>query len=129
MANEEAKKVKPSDYWLTIGGKKRQVKFGNRALLEVEEKYGNLSEATFTALGKDLQEKPMKMIPWLVNICIKDKEGLEADDEKEQAYKIIDAMDDDGLTVKEVMDVVSSAMNDSLSHMVGDGKKKRTVKN
>ena len=123
MANEEAKRVKPSDFWITIGGRKRQVKFGNRALLEVEEKYGGFTQKALEQFATDLQTKPFEMIPWVLPICLKDKEGLETKDE------ILDAMDDDENPVSfvEVLNVIAEAMSDSISNIMADGKKKRTA--
>lgn len=114
--NEELAKVKPSAYFIEIGGKKRQVRFANRALAEVQERYGSLNEDVMNRLSQDVQTKPMTLIPWLIQISIKDKEGLETVDD------ILDVLDDEGKSVFEVFKTISDAMTDSLSHM-GGGRK------
>lgn len=116
--SEEFEKVAPSEFYLTIGGKKRQVRFGNLALAKVEERYGSVTD--FEKLQAELETKPMTTIPWLLSICLKDKEGL-----GETAEDILSVMDDDNLSIKDVMEVVSQAMENSMSNMFGaDGKKK-----
>ena len=64
--SEDFDKVKPSEFFLTIRGKERRIRFGNLALAKVEERYGTVSN--FGKLDKDLTEKPMENIPWLLSI-------------------------------------------------------------
>ena len=114
---KELEKVMPSDFKIKLGGKVREVKFGNRALAEIEKKYGSIE--AFSQVQDDLQKKPMQTVPWLLSICMKDKEGLDDDYES-----ILDAMDDDGLTIAEVAEVVMGAINSSLS-VFGEKKKQK----
>lgn len=118
---KELEKVMPSEFKITLGGKVREVKFANRALAEIEKKYGSIE--AFSQVQDDLQKKPMQTVPWLLSICMKDKEGLEDDYES-----ILDAMDDDGLTIAEVAEVVMGAINSSLSVFGGNEKKKQPKK-
>lgn len=118
---KELEKVMPSDFKIKLGGKVREVKFGNRALAEIEKKYGSIE--AFEQVQDDLQKKPMQTVPWLLSICMKDKEGLEDDYES-----ILDVMDDDGLTIAEVAEVVMEAINSSLSVFGGNEKKKQPKK-
>jgi hypothetical protein len=118
---KELEKVMPSDFKIKLGGKVREVKFGNRALAEIEKKYGSIE--AFEQVQDDLQKKPMQTVPWLLSICMKDKEGLEDDYES-----ILDVMDDDGLTIAEVAEVVMGAINSSLSVFGGNEKKKQPKK-
>lgn len=113
----ELEGVMPKKFYLTIGGKEREVKFGNLALAKVEQKYGSLQN--FDNLTKDLTEKPMQTIPWLLSICLKDKEGLNFDD----VDSFLESMDDENISVKTVMDVINPAMSSSMSNMFGAGKK------
>lgn len=112
MANE-IEKVEPSEFYLMICGKKRQIKFGNLALAKIEKKYGSISDVD--KLQKDIEEKPMETMPWLLSICMKDKEGI-----GEDADSILGALDDSDLNLKEVMEVITAAMNKSMSAMIGE---------
>lgn len=113
---KELEKVKPSEFSIKLLGKKRAVKFGNLALAKIEEKYGSVQ--AFGEVQKDLETKPMQTVPWLLSICLKDKEGLADDYES-----ILNAMDDSDLTIAEVAEVVMGAITSSLS-VFGDDKKK-----
>ena len=115
---KELEKVMPSEFKITLGGKVREVKFGNLALAKIEQKYGSIE--ALKQVQNDLQKKPMQTIPWLLSICLKDKEGLENDNES-----ILETMDDDGLTIAEVAEVVMGAINSSLSVFGGNEKKKQ----
>lgn len=114
---KELEKVMPSEFKITLGGKEREVKFGNLALAKIEKKYGSIE--AFSQVQDDLQKKPMQTVPWLLSICLKDKEGLENDYES-----ILETMDDDGLTISEVAEVVMGAINSSLS-VFGEKKKQK----
>lgn len=114
---KELEKVMPSEFKITLGGKEREVKFGNLALAKIEKKYGSVE--AFAQVQEDLQKKPMQTVPWLLSICMKDKEGLEDDYES-----ILEAMDEDGLTIAEVAEIVMSAINSSLS-VFGEKKKQK----
>jgi hypothetical protein len=116
---KELEKVMPSEFKITLGGKEREVKFGNLALAKIEKKYGSVE--AFAQVQEDLQKTPMQTVPWLLSICIKDKEGLEDDYES-----ILEAMDEEGLTIAEVAEIVMSAINSSLS-VFGEKKKQKAV--
>ena len=117
---KELEKVMPSDFKIKLGGKVREVKFGNLALAKIEQKYGSISVEAFAQVQEDMQKTPMQTLPWLLSICLKDKEGLEDDYES-----ILNAMDDAGLTIAEVAEVVMEAINSSLSVFGGNEKKKQ----
>lgn len=118
---KELEKVMPSDFKIKLGGKVREVKFGNLALAKIEKKYGSVE--AFAQVQEDLQKTPMQTVPWLLSICLKDKEGLDDDYES-----ILAMMDDDGLTITEVAEVVMGAINSSLSVFGGNEKKKQPKK-
>ena len=105
--------VEPSDFYLEIKGKKRRIKFGNLALAKIERKYGSIAE--IEKLQKDLEEKPMATMPWLLSICMSDKEGIgnEEDD-------LLQALDDSDLDLKTVMETLTNAMQKSMSAMIGE---------
>lgn len=118
----EFEKIKPSEFYLTVKGKKRRIRFGNRALAEVEEKYGTVS---IDSLDKDLMERPMRNIPWLFSICLSDEDREDIGD----SYKdILSAFDDSNLSVTDVMKVVGAAMLDSVGKISGVDSKKKTAK-
>lgn len=108
--------VMPSEFYLTIKGKKRQVKFGNLALAKVERKYGALGK--MEKLQKDMEEKMVETFCWLLSISLKDKEGLTLDDED----KFLEELDDSNVSIKEVMLVTTQAMNSSMTNMFGTKK-------
>lgn len=110
---DEIEKVEPSEFYLKIGGKKRKIKFGNLALAKIERKYGSISN--IDELQKDMESKPMETMPWLLSICMKDKEGIGGD-----VDSILEALDDSDLNLKEVMGVITSAMNKAMSAMIGE---------
>ena len=114
---KELEKVMPSEFKITLGGKEREVKFGNLALAKIEKKYGSVE--AFAQVQEDLQKKPMQTVPWLLSICMKDKEGIDDDYES-----ILEAMDEEGLTIAEVAEIVMSAINSSLS-VFGEKKKQK----
>ena len=116
---KELEKVMPSELKITLGGKEREVKCGNLALAKIEKKYGSVE--AFAQVQEDLQTKPMQTVPWLLSICMKDKEGLDDDYES-----ILEAMDEEGLTIAEVAEIVMSAINSSLS-VFGEKKKQKAV--
>lgn len=113
----------PSDFKIKLAGKERKVKFGNLALAKIEKKYGNIQ--SFVQVQKDLETKPMETVPWLLSICLKDKEGLNDDYES-----ILEAMDDSDLSITEVANVVMGAINSSIGSIMGneDVKKKTGLK-
>lgn len=108
--------VMPSEFYLTIKGKKRQVKFGNLALAKVERKYGTLGK--MEKLQKDMEEKMIETFCWLLSISLKDKEGLTLDDQD----KFLEELDDSNVSIKEVMQVTTQAMNSSMTNMFGTKK-------
>ena len=89
-------------------------------MAKIERKYGSVTN--FTKLEKDMQEKPMQNFPWLLSICLKDKEGI---DESEDG--ILQAMDDSNVTISEVMNVISEAMQSSFSNMFPEEKKTQKI--
>jgi hypothetical protein len=119
--NEQLEQVIPSNFTLMIKGKKREIKFGNLALAKIERKYGSVTN--FAQLEKDMNEKPMETIPWLLSICMKDKSdiGDEIDD-------ILIALDDSNLLISDVAEILGTAMNSAMSNLMSDGKKKATKK-
>ena len=112
---KELNKVIPSEFSITLKDKKREIKFGNLALAKIEQKYGSIE--AFGKVQEDLQKKPMQTVPWLLSICMKDKEGIEDDYES-----ILEAMDESNLTIAEVAEVVMGAITSSLS-VFGEKKK------
>ena len=119
--SEDFDKVRPSEFFLTIKGTKRRIRFGNLALAKLEEKYGSVKN--FDKLEKELTEKPMSTIPWLLSICMKDREGI-----GDTTDDMLEALDDSKLTVMDAMKVISEAMQDSLGKLSGNAKKKTTAK-
>lgn len=119
--NEQLEQVIPSNFTLMIKGKKREIKFGNLALAKIERKYGSVTN--FAQLEKDMNEKLMETIPWLLSICMKDKSdiGDEIDD-------ILIALDDSNLLISDVAEILGTAMNSAMSNLMSDGKKKATKK-
>lgn len=115
--NKELEQVEPSEFYLEIAGKKRQIKFGNLALAKIEKKYGSISD--IEKLEKDIEEKPMETMPWLLSICMKDKEGIGEDTDA-----ILEALDDADLNLKYVMEIITKAMNKSMSAMIGEAQGK-----
>jgi len=120
--NLEFDKVAPSEFFIELAGRKRQIKFGNLALAKVEKKYGSIEN--FDKLQDDIEKKPMETIPWLLGICLKDKEGLNISN----ADEMLEAMDDSDLSIKEVMEVIAAAMQNSFSNLLGEGEKKTIAK-
>ena len=117
----ELAKVVPSEFSITLKGKKRTIKFGNLALAKIEQKYGSL-DGFETTLQNELQKIPMKTVPWLLSICMKDREGIDDDYES-----VLDAMDESDLTIGEVMGVILAAINASLSNFGGKKKAEATA--
>jgi hypothetical protein len=106
---------------LNIKGKERVLKFGNRALAEIERRYGTLSN--FDKLQKDMETRPMETIPWLFSICVKDKEGI-----GDTVDDILDAFDDSDLLINDIAEKLGEAMNSAMSRLNNSGKKKAKIK-
>lgn len=121
--NEEFAKVAPSNFTLKLGGKERRIIFGCWALAQIEDKYGSLTENDLKKLEKDMTEKPLNTIPWLLSISIVDSEGLDLSKEA-----LLKQIDNEGLDIFEVTSAVSGAMTSSFGHIAGDAKKKTTRK-
>ena len=114
--SEELEKIMPSDFKINLLGKERQIKFGNLALAKIEKKYGSIE--AFDKVQEDLEKKPMETIPWLLSICLRDKEGLTDDYES-----ILAALDDSNVTLAEAVNTVMGAITSSLSIFSGQNKK------
>lgn len=119
--NEEYAKVEPTEFYIEIKGRKRRIRFGNRTLAEIEKRYGSVQD--FKKLQEDIQKKPMENIPWLLSICMKDKEDIGTSNEE-----ILDALDESNISVRYVLDVIAKAMNDSMSNIFGGASKKKGTK-
>lgn len=119
--NEKLEQVIPGKFTIRIKGKDREIKFGNLALAKIERKYGSVTN--FKALEKDMETKPMETLPWLLSICMKDKEGIgESEDE------MLEAWDESNLSIYDVSEILGNAMNSAMSHINGDDKKKAVRK-
>jgi hypothetical protein len=113
--HKELDKVQPSEFYLTILGKKRQIKFGNLALAKIERKYGSISN--LDELQKDFSEHPMTTLPWILRITMKDQEGIGEEDDE-----ILDAIDESNISTSKVFGVLMEAMKSSFAEL-GDEKK------
>ena len=123
MENEEFSRVAPSEHTITIKGKKRRIKFGNYALAQVEKKYGSLKN--FNQLQSDMSEKPMATLPWLLSITCLDKDGID----NLTGDELFVIMDEENISIRELMEVIAEAMTDSMSSLGNGGKKKTMKKN
>lgn len=119
--NEQLEQVIPNVYTLNIKGKERVVKFGNRALAEIERRYGSLSN--FDKLQKDMETKTMEIFPWLFSISVKDKEGI-----GDTVDDILDAFDDSDLLITDIARTLGDAMNSAMSRLNDSSKKKAKIK-
>lgn len=117
---DEFDAVAPSEFSIILRGKKRAIRFGNLALAKIEKKYGTLSEESFKKLEEDMQQRPMQTMPWLLTVCMKDREGIGDGDED-----ILEAMDDSNISITEIATTISSAMTNSLNNMFGIADKKK----
>lgn len=115
LFDEEFSKVEPRKFFIKLKGKERQIKFGNLALAKLERKYGSISK--LDELDKEMEEKPMEMIPWLLSICMKDKEGLD-----DSIDGLLEALDDENISIREITELVTEAMNSAMSNLMGEKK-------
>lgn len=117
---QELEHVYPEKFELHIAGRTRTIKFGNLALAKIEKRYGSVTN--FGKLQTDMEQHPMETIPWLLSICMRDKEGI-----TDTVDGILSAMDDSDLSISEVTVVLSQAMESALSNFMGgaDAEKKR----
>jgi len=114
--NEELEKVIPNKFEIELKGIKREIKFGNLALAKIERKYGSVTN--FKSLQKDMENKPMDTLPWLLSICIKDKKDI-----GESVDDMLNALDDSDIPITDVSEILSSAMNSAMSNL-NESKKK-----
>ena len=115
--NEQLEQVVPNKFSICIKGKEREIKFGNLALAMIERKYGSVTN--FAQLEKDMNEKPMETIPWLLSICMKDKTDI-----GDTVDDLLIALDDSDLLISDVSQILGEAMNSSMSNLASTGKKK-----
>lgn len=118
--NEELEKVYPNKFEIKIKNKVREVKFGNLALAKIERKYGNVTN--FKALQKDMENKPMDTVPWLLSICIKDKSDI-----GEGVDDMLIALDDSDLMISDVSELLGEAMMSAMSRLENTKKKTETT--
>lgn len=71
----EIDKVKPEKVMLKIKGKEREIKFNFAAWADIEKMYGGVKNID-TNLEKDVEERPFEMLPKLLYIGLRDKEGV-----------------------------------------------------
>ncbi len=118
--NEELEKVYPNKFEIKIKNKMREVKFGNLALAKIERKYGSVTN--FKALQKDMEDKPMDTVPWLLSICIKDKSDI-----GEGVDDMLIALDDSDLMISDVSELLGEAMMSAMSRLENTKKKTETT--
>lgn len=118
--NEELEKVYPNKFEIKIKNKAREVKFGNLALAKIERKYGSVTN--FKALQKDMENKPMDTVPWLLSICIKDKSDI-----GEGVDDMLIALDDSDLMISDVSELLGEAMMSAMSRLENTKKKTETT--
>lgn len=114
--NEELEKVIPNKFEIELKGIKREIKFGNLALAKIERKYGSVTN--LKSLQKDMENKPMDTLPWLLSICIKDKKDI-----GESVDDMLNALDDSNILITDVSEILSNAMNSAMSNL-NESKKK-----
>lgn len=116
--NKELEQVIPNKFEITIKGKVRELKFGNLALAKIERKYGSVTN--FKSLQKDMESKPMDTLPWLLSICIKDKNDI-----GEGVDDMLSALDDSNILITDVSEILSTAMISAMSNLTGADDKKK----
>ena len=85
-------------------------------MAKIERKYGSVTN--FKSLQKDMANKPMDALPWLLSICIKDKKDI-----GESVDDMLNALDDSNILITDVSEILSSAMNSAMSNL-NESKKK-----
>ena len=118
--NEELEKVYPNKFEIKIKNKVREVKFGNLALAKIERKYGSVTN--FKALQKDMENKPMDTVPWLLSICIKDKSDI-----GEGVDDMLIALDDSDLMISDVSELLGEEMMSAMRRLENTKKKTETT--
>lgn len=105
MENEKStlNEIEPEKVTLRIHGKDREIKFGFSAWAKIEKEYGGIKN--IDKLQKKLEETPFEIIPHLLFIGLKDKEGVTEED----------ILDDYGLNdVEMITNVFTKALYGSL---------------
>lgn len=104
--------VKPEKVTLIIHGKEREIKFGFSAWSVIEKEYNGIKN--IDKLQTELEERPFEVIPHLLYIGLKDKEGVTEED----------VLDDYGLNdVQMITDVFTRALYGSLPQNSSETKK------
>lgn len=107
----ELEKIKPAHCTLTLGGRKRELRFNFSAWAVLQEEYGGLNH--FDKLEADMTSKPFTTLPHLIWIALSDREGLTEDH----------VLDEYGLgDVNMLTEILQTAMQSSLP----DGDKKKS---
>lgn len=113
MSNE-LDKVAEEKVTLMIGGKEREIKFGFSTWGKLTKEFGGLDK--LDKLQEEVEKDPFTIIPKLIWIALKDKEGLEEETFLDE-YGIAD------------IGVVTEAFQKALyGSLPKDGKKGRTKK-
>lgn len=106
--------VNPEKVTLKIHGKEREIKFGFSAWAKIEKEYGGIKN--IDKLQKKLEETPFEVIPHLLFLGLKDKEGVTEED----------VLDDYGLNdIQMITEVFTKALYGSLPQADSDEKKVR----
>ena len=71
---EELEKIKPEKVTLFIHGKEREIKFNFSAWAKLEKEFGGLKN--LSKLQEQVENEPFTVIPHLLFIGLKDKEGV-----------------------------------------------------
>lgn len=112
MENTELENVRPEKVTLLLHGKEREIKFGFSAWAVIEKEYNGLKN--IDKLQEELENKPFEVIPHLLFIGVKDKEGLTEEN----------ILDDYGLNdVQMITDVFTKALYGSLPQNSSNEKK------
>lgn len=114
MENTELENVKPEKVTLLLHGKEREIKFGFSAWAIIEKEYGGIKN--IDKLQSELEERPFEIIPHLLFIGVKDKEGLTEEN----------ILDEYGLNdIEMISETFTKALYGSLPQ--GDSKEKKSV--
>ena len=106
--------VKPEKVTLKIHGKEREIKFNFSAWGKIEKEYGGIKN--IDKLQKKLEENPFEVLPHLLFIGLRDKEGVSEED----------ILDDYGLNdIQMITEVFTKALYGSLPQETSETKKAR----
>lgn len=106
---KELEQIEPTEVQINLGGKKRQIKCTLYTWKKLQNLYGTITNIS-TQLEKDMQEKPLDILPKMIIWCINPKEVEEDELTEEQILLEYESIED----LRKLIEIVMFALKNSM---------------